>query len=81
MRKNPHNDFIQQKRQQQIQVALKNNQYTLVQMNSVEFIEFMFHIQSLKGKNQAQTIEWVDQTLLKRQTSPKEWEKYIVFEN
>jgi len=34
-----------QQRQQQIQAALKNNQHTLVQMNSDEFFDFMFNVQ------------------------------------
>jgi len=50
----------QKKRQLQIQSVLKNNQHTFVQMNSNEFMGFMFNVQKLSGKSQTETIEWVD---------------------
>lgn len=65
-----------QQRQQQIQAALKNNQHTLVQMNSDEFFDFMFNVQRLKGKSQSQIIEWVDIALEKKKVVSKEWELY-----
>ncbi len=66
----------QQQRQQKIQAVLKNNQHTLVQMNSDEFIDFMFHVQRLKGKSQTQTIEWVDEILARKRVISKEWDQY-----
>ena len=66
-----HREAAQQQRQQQIQAVLKNNQHTLVQMNSDEFIDFMFHIQLLKGKNREQVVEWVDDVFAKKNCSFK----------
>ncbi|GAA6172376.1 hypothetical protein NBRC116592_20460 [Colwellia sp. KU-HH00111] len=71
-----HREAAQQQRQQQIQAVLKNNQHTLVQMNSDEFIDFMFHIQLLKGKNREQVVEWVDDVFAKKTVVSKEWEQY-----
>ena len=76
MATNAHRNIAQQQRQQKIQAALKNNQHTLVQMNSAEFMDFIFHIQRLKGKNQTQTVEWVDEILATKQVVSKEWEQY-----
>ena len=67
-----HRNIAQQQRQQKIQAVLKNNKHTLVQMNSNEFMDFMFHVQGLKGKNQNQTIEWVDKTLARKRVVSKE---------
>jgi len=66
----------QQERQLQIQSVLKNNQHTFVQMNSNEFMGFMFNVQKLDGKSQTETIEWVDTILTKKQIFSKEWEQY-----
>lgn len=76
MSKNPHLKINDLQRQQQIQAALKTNQHTLVQMNSAEFIDYIFHVQRLNGKNQEQIIEWIDKTLSIKQISTKTWEKY-----
>lgn len=71
-----HRNIAQQQRQQKIQTVLKNSQHTLVQMNSDEFMDFMFNAQRLKGKTQTQTIEWIDEILERKRVTSKEWTQY-----
>lgn len=66
----------QRERHQKIQNALKDNQYTMVQMNPVEFIEYVFSVKHLEGTNQSESVYWVDNILSRTGIISQKWEQY-----
>jgi hypothetical protein len=68
--------IAEKQRHHQIHKAIKNNQHTLVQMNSQEFIDYVLHTLRLQGKEQQQIVEWFENAFQKAGVNPQSWEQY-----
>lgn len=67
--------IAERQRQYQIKLLLTGNNYTLIQMNSAEFVDYIISVKMKEGKSRAQVIDWLDELLKKHNSASAQWER------
>ena len=68
--------IAQRQRQQQIQKILSGNNYTMLIMNSAEFVDYIISVKMKQGYSRAQAVDWIDGKLKEHNSRPNQWERY-----